>query len=117
MDKAFTAGLRRAARQTDTLPNRRLRVSGKGLLRRKRLEVDSPPVLGGRKMSFMFEVSYKSPLDTKREAVIAERIGRFGGRLTYREEPDSVGAGPVCLTYEFNDIQVAQEAASCLRAQ
>jgi len=68
-------------------------------------------------MSFMFEVLYKSPQDPRREAGISERIGQFGGRLTFREEPDGVGAGPICLTYEFNDLQVAQEAASSLRSQ
>jgi hypothetical protein len=65
----------------------------------------------------MFEVLYKSPSEPQREAVISERVGQFGGRLTYREEPDVVGVGPVCLTYEFNSFQKAQEAASRLRSQ
>ena len=68
-------------------------------------------------MSVMFEVLYKSPPDPRRESAISERIIEFGGRLTYREEPDAVGVGPVCLTYEFNDLQEAQEAASRLRSQ
>jgi len=68
-------------------------------------------------MSVMFEVLYKSPPDPEREAVISERAGQFGGRLTYREEPDLVGTGPVCLTYEFNGFQEAEEAASRLRTQ
>ena len=68
-------------------------------------------------MSFMFEVLYQSPSDRRREAVISDRIGQFGGRLTYREEPDGVGVGPVALTYEFGDLQVAHQAASSLRAQ
>ena len=68
-------------------------------------------------MSFMFEVLYQSPSDRRREAVISDRIGQFGGRLTYREEPDEVEAGPVSLTYEFGDLQVAHQAASSLRAQ
>jgi hypothetical protein len=38
-------------------------------------------------MSVMFEVLYKSPSDSRREAVISERVGELGGRLTYREEP------------------------------
>ena len=61
-------------------------------------------------MSAMVEVLYKSPTDSRREAVISERIQRFGGRLTYREEPDIAGVGPVCLTYEFSDLGIAQEA-------
>ena len=68
-------------------------------------------------MSFMFEVLVKSPSDPRREAVISDRLGQFGGRLTYREEPDLVGVGPVCLTYEFGDLEVANQAASSLRSQ
>jgi hypothetical protein len=68
-------------------------------------------------MSVMFEVLYKSPLDPQREAIISERVGQFGGRLTYREEPDVVGIGPVCLTYEFTSFQDAEKAASRLRSQ
>jgi hypothetical protein len=67
-------------------------------------------------MSVMFEVMYKSPSDPRREAVISERVGQCGGRLTYREEPDPIGTGPVCLTYEFNAFQEAEEAASHLRS-
>jgi hypothetical protein len=66
-------------------------------------------------MSYMFEVLYKPPPDPRREVVIAKRAETFGGRLTYREEPEA--AGPVCLTFEFNDLAVAQEAATLLRSQ
>jgi hypothetical protein len=68
-------------------------------------------------MSVMFEVLYKSPVDSRREAVIAERVGELGGRLTYREEPNGGEGGPVCLTYEFPGFSQAQEAASRLRSQ
>jgi hypothetical protein len=68
-------------------------------------------------MSVMFEVLYKSPSDPRRESIISESVGKFGGRLTYREEPDGVGAGPICLTYEFNGFEEAQEAAARLRSQ
>ncbi len=68
-------------------------------------------------MSFMLEVLYKSPSDERREATIGESIGQFGGNLTCREEPDVVGVGPICLTYEFQDLRVAEQAASCLRVQ
>ena len=67
-------------------------------------------------MSFMFEVLYKSPSDTRRETVISESISQFGGSLTSREEPDVAGVGPVCLTFEFDDLRVAEQAASCLRS-
>jgi hypothetical protein len=65
----------------------------------------------------MFEVLYKPPSDPRREAVISDRVGKFGGRLSYREEPELVGVGPVCLTFEFNDFDVAQEAATWLRSE
>ena len=68
-------------------------------------------------MSVMLEVLYKRPSDPKREATISERVGQFGGRLTYREEPGSAGVGPVCLTYEFDAFPQAEEAASRLRSQ
>ncbi len=70
-------------------------------------------------MSFMLEVLSKSSLDMRREAMIAESVSRFGGHLSCREEPDDVdfAAGPICLTFEFANRQVAQEAASCLRSQ
>ena len=68
-------------------------------------------------MLVLFEMLYKSPSDPRREATISERVGPFGGRLTYREEPDVIGVGPVCLTYEFNGFQEAEEAATRLRSQ
>jgi hypothetical protein len=68
-------------------------------------------------MSYMFEVLYKSPSDSRREATISESVGQFGGNLTCREEPDVMGVGPVCLTYEFDDLRVAERAASCLRSR
>jgi len=68
-------------------------------------------------MSFMFELLYKSPTDTRRETAISESVSQFGGSLTCREEPDVIGAGPVCLTYEFDDLDVAEQAASCLRSR
>lgn len=67
-------------------------------------------------MSFMFEVLYRSPTDARREAAISESVSRLGGNLTCREEPDAGGAGPVCLTYEFDDRNVADHAATCLRS-
>ena len=68
-------------------------------------------------MAFMLEVLYKSPLDPHREASISERVGTFGGRLTFREEPEAGRIEPVCLTYEFSGRTAAEEAASHLRQQ
>ena len=67
-------------------------------------------------MSFMFEVLYKPPSDARREEAISEFVSQFGGSLTCREELDEIGAGPVCLTYEFDDLRVAEKAASGLRS-
>jgi hypothetical protein len=50
-------------------------------------------------MSLMVEVFYESPSDPQSKATISERVGQFGGRLTYREESDRPGVGPVCMTY------------------
>ena len=66
-------------------------------------------------MSVMFEVFYKAPPDSRHEALIEERVSRFGGRLTCREEPETHGPNNVCLTYEFDDWPVAEQAAQCLR--
>lgn len=68
-------------------------------------------------MSAMCEVLYKSPPDAGREAVISECAERYGGRLSYREEPDLAGVGPVCLTFEFGDRIVAGQAADALRSR
>jgi uncharacterized protein (DUF433 family) len=67
--------------------------------------------------SYMFEVLYKSPPDPQREASISESVGAFGGSLTCREELDGAGPGPVTLTYEFDDLRVAEQAAECLRSR
>ncbi len=66
-------------------------------------------------MSVMFEVLYKSPRDPVREAALADRLGRFGGRLTDSEGPSRPG-GPVTLTCEFDAWPGATEAAAVLRA-
>jgi hypothetical protein len=68
-------------------------------------------------MSATLEVLYKSPADLRRENVISRRVEKYGGRLTYREEPDASAPGPVCLTFEFNDLGIGQEAATSLRSQ
>ena len=68
-------------------------------------------------MSYMFEVLYKSPPDPQREASICESVGAFGGSLACREEPGGSGPGPVTLTYEFNDLRMAEQAAESLRSR
>ena len=65
-------------------------------------------------MSWAFDVYYKPPSNRSREQLLAERIGTFGGRFDYRDEP--VGAG-ICLTYEFDDGTKAEQAAELLRKQ
>ncbi len=37
--------------------------------------------------------------------------------MTFREDPDKQGMGAVCLTYEFDDLDLAEVAAGSLRQQ
>jgi len=66
-------------------------------------------------MSFMFEVYYKPPANPLKEAAVTGRVTALGGRLDYREEPDDHALGGVCLTYEFDDLELATKAAEVLR--
>jgi hypothetical protein len=68
-------------------------------------------------MSFMFEVYYKSPADARREETITDRVAHRGGKLSYRENPPEPEGGPVCLTYEFDELDPALAAAAALRQQ
>jgi hypothetical protein len=65
----------------------------------------------------MFEVYYVAPADPVRETLLTATVSRFGGRLDFREVPDENGAGPVVLTYEFDDPTQAELAAEALRGQ
>jgi hypothetical protein len=65
----------------------------------------------------MFEVYYPPPEDLPKEASLAERVSRFGGRLDYREVPEGEGQGGVCLTFEFPEFDQARAAADWLRGQ
>ena len=51
-------------------------------------------------MSYMFEVYYRPPADSTREAALAERVSRLGGRLDYREALAEGLPGGVGLTVE-----------------
>ena len=66
-------------------------------------------------MSFMFEVYYKPPANPAKEAAVTDRVATLGGRLDFREEGDEHGLGGVCLTYEFEDLERATNAAAALR--
>jgi hypothetical protein len=68
-------------------------------------------------VSYIFEVYYKPPVDLKKETSLLERVTKFGGRLDYREEPNNIPSGSICLTYEFEDPDQAAVAAECLRQQ
>ncbi len=67
--------------------------------------------------TYMFEVYYAPPTNPDREARIMAGVAKFGGRLDYREEPDAHQKSSICLTYEFDDFEQAQIAASELRQQ
>ncbi len=68
-------------------------------------------------MSFMFEVYYQAPVDREREGKITAVVARLGGLLDCREDPAEGGAGAVCLTYEFDELEPARVAADSLRQQ
>ena len=62
-------------------------------------------------MSYMFEVYYRAPVDSKREAMLEKEIAKFGGSLTHREHPTGTEALSCCLTFEFDKIEQAESAA------
>ena len=62
-------------------------------------------------MSFMFEVYYEAPPDAAREERLTNEVARFGGCLDFRELPDK-HCPSVVLTYEFQDLESAEVAAS-----
>jgi hypothetical protein len=64
-------------------------------------------------MSVMFEVWYKRPSNPAKESSLTGRVAAFGGRLDYREEATEHSG--VCLTYEFDNWEKANEAADALR--
>jgi hypothetical protein len=68
-------------------------------------------------MSTMFELYYRPPTDSAREAALTEQIVGLGGRLDYREVPCEGSDGGVCLTYEFADWNCAEAVAAVMRRQ
>lgn len=68
-------------------------------------------------MSYLLEVYYKPPADSNRETLLSDRVARYGGQLTYREEPTGEETAAVGLTYEFDDLARAEAAADSLRQE
>jgi hypothetical protein len=68
-------------------------------------------------MSFMFEVYYRAPADARKEAELTQRVAGLGGRLDYREAPQTGTNGAICLTFEFDQRDRAEAAARALREQ
>ena len=68
-------------------------------------------------MSFMFEVYYKPPANPAKETALTRQIAALGGRLDYREDAKEQAPGGICLTYEFDDLELARRAAEKLREQ
>ena len=64
-------------------------------------------------MSYMFEVYYKPPANSAKEAAVTSRVAVLGGRLDYRE--DATENTGIILTYEFDDREMALKAAELLR--
>lgn len=67
-------------------------------------------------MSVMFEVYYKAPIDSAREDTIKRAVAAFRGKLNFREEPSGDASQAICLTFEFDDQQLANQAAARLRS-
>jgi hypothetical protein len=67
-------------------------------------------------MAFMLEVYYRPPADLHKEKALRTQLASLGGRLSYREAPET-GEGGVCLTCEFEDRRGAVDAAQTLRQQ
>jgi len=65
----------------------------------------------------MFEVYYMAPRDFSHDAQIATEVERFGGEITFTEEPDGseFSCQSVVLTCEFADLAVAERAADAIR--
>jgi hypothetical protein len=61
---------------------------------------------GTAEMAYIFEVYYKPPTDSKKEAALTESVSKLGGRLDCREDPDGIGS--ICLTYEFDGLAQAE---------
>jgi len=68
-------------------------------------------------MTFMFEVYYKPPVDPAREEVLTQQVSGFGGLLDFREVPEPHENLGICLTYEFEGLEQAEQAASFLRGR
>jgi hypothetical protein len=68
-------------------------------------------------MSFMFEVYYKPPANPVKESALTRQVAALGGRLDYREDAPEQGPEGICLTYEFEDFELARRAAAKLREQ
>jgi hypothetical protein len=66
-------------------------------------------------MTYMFEVYYAAPVDLEKEEEITCLVKRLGGSLDYREASEGANSNAVCLTYEFDELQSAREAAESLR--
>ena len=65
-------------------------------------------------MSFMFELYYPKPADKEREDKIISNVSAAGGHLDYRETTDEPN-GSICLTFEFENEEKAELAATALR--
>lgn len=66
----------------------------------------------GESMSFMIEVFYHTPADKHREDAISRIVRLQNGALTYRETPGGGMSDSVCLTYEFESLEMARQAAT-----
>ncbi len=66
-------------------------------------------------MSFMIEVYVKPSANAGSESALTREVAAVGGHLDYREEEGETRG--VCLTYEFETYEAAEQAAKKIREQ
>ncbi len=67
-------------------------------------------------MSYAFDLLYKPPRDQTREHNILESVQSHRGSLDYIEEIIIENtASSICITYEFDDLNDAEQCATELR--
>lgn len=61
-------------------------------------------------MSYMFEVYYNAPINNELEDRILKEVRDYGGWFDYRDLP-SLALNAIILSYEFDNLEMAERAA------
>jgi len=68
-------------------------------------------------MSFMLEVYYRGPENPTRKKKLCDLVAGLGGKLSCRELPGLAATEAICLTFEFENNELANNAAATLRLE